>query len=330
METLRKLVFGIDTKKSNLDGSRDSFDKLNLHDIYKLAEPKIEEMCSKYNISNFSLPATRGYNSLVIFADYTNENQNYKLAIKISVISKKDIDTLDGIYKLVSDNGISPKIYFDYNIDYNSPNFMVKINVSERLISFSDFEWTSVEQIKKSIVTLIENTTKLHSLGFVHNDIKFENLGLDSEGNIYLFDFDNFTEINKTACSKRYSSSVCHPPDNLINAGLSHGLGNQMIDLFSICIIILGDIIGINSWHFDNEQLYEKRYQVTNYKRHKIHDSIQRRIYRVFKDLCLDHFWYSLINYCHLVFQKNHKIANKRAFTRRANKLIMRMKSDLE
>ena len=60
METLRGLVFGIDTKKSNLDGSKESFDNLNLHDIYKLAEPKIEEMSSKYNISNFSLPTTRG------------------------------------------------------------------------------------------------------------------------------------------------------------------------------------------------------------------------------------------------------------------------------
>lgn len=326
METLRGLVFGFDTKKSNLDGSRESFDKLNLHDIYKLAEPKIEEMCSKYGISNFSLPATMGYNSLVFFADC----QPYKLAIKICVISKKDVDTLDSIYKLASDNEISPKIYYDYTIDYGSKNFIVKINVSERIIPFSDFEWTSVEQIKKSIVTLIEKTTNLHSLGFVHNDIKYENLGLDSEGNIYLFDFDNFSEITRKSCSKRYSSSVCHPPDNLISASISHGLGNPIIDLFSICIIILGDIIGINSWQFDNEQLYEKRYQITHFKRHKVHDAIQRKMYRNLKDLCISQFWYSLINFFHVVFQKNQKITTKRAFVRRTRKLIMRMKTDLE
>ena len=43
MESLRRLVFDINTRKSNLDGSRESFDNLNLHDVYKLAEPKIEE-----------------------------------------------------------------------------------------------------------------------------------------------------------------------------------------------------------------------------------------------------------------------------------------------
>jgi predicted Ser/Thr protein kinase len=330
METLRTLVFGIDTKKSNLNGSRDSFDNLNLHDIYKLAEPKIEEMCLKYNISNFSLPTTRGYNSLVFFADSTIENHTYKLAVKICVISKKDVDTLDSIYMLASDNEISPKIYYDYTIDYGSQNFVVKINVSERVISFSDFEWTSIEQMKKSILTLIEKTTELHSLGFVHNDIKYENLGLDSDGNIYLFDFDNFTEITRKSCSKRYSSNVCHPPDNLISASISHGLGNRIIDLFSICTIILGEIIGINSWQFDNEQLCDKRYQITHFKRHKVYDVIQKRMFRIFKDLCISQFWYSLINFFHIVFQKNQKITTKRAFVRRTKKLIMRMKTDLE
>jgi len=326
MESLRRLVFDINTRKSNLDGSRESFDNLNLHDVYKLAEPKIEEMCSQYNITNFSLPTTMGYNSLVIFADC----QTYKLAIKICVIFKSEFETFDSIYKLVSDNEISPKIFYDYTIDYGSKNFVVKINVSERIIPFSDFEWTSVEQMKKSIVTLIEKTTKLHSLGFVHNDIKYENLGLDSEGNIYLFDFDNFSEITRKSCSKKYSSSVCHPPDNLISASISHCLGNQIIDLFSICIIILGDIIGINYWQFDNEQLNEKRYQVTHFKRHKTHDMMQRRMFRIFKELCISPFWYSLINFFHLVFQKNKKIANKHAFARRTRKLIMRMKTDLE
>jgi hypothetical protein len=100
--------------------------------------------------------------------------------------------------------------------------------------------------------------------------------------------------------------------------------------LFSICIIILGDIIGINYWQFDNEQLNEKCYQVTHFKRHKTHDMMQRRMFRIFKELCISPFWYSLINFFHLVFQKNKKIANKHAFARRTRKLIMRMKTDLE
>jgi len=329
MEILSQIISKIDTNKSNLDGSRNSFDNLTLHDVYKIAEPKIREMCLEYNITNFSLPKIMGYNSLVIFAESIIQNIIYKYAIKINVISKSDIENLDKIYELVSENNISPKIYYNYNIDYNSKNFIIKITVSERLILFSDFEWTSINQVKNSIITLIEKTIKLHSFDFVHNDIKYENLGLDLDGNIFLFDFDNFSKITKTSCLKIFSSSVCHPPNILIDTSISKGLGNQIIDLFSICIIILGDIIGLNIWHFDNEQLYEKNYQITNFKRYKIYQVLQKKIYRNFKDQCLSQFWFSLINFFHLIFQKNKKITNKQAFIRRAKKLIIRMKTDL-
>jgi serine/threonine protein kinase len=329
MEILSQIISKIDTNKSNLDGSRNSFDNLTLHDVYKIAEPKIREMCLEYNITNFSLPKIMGYNSLVIFAESIIQNIIYKYAIKINVISKSDIENLDKIYELVSENNISPKIYYNYNIDYNSKNFIIKITVSERLILFSDFEWTSINQVKNSIITLIEKTIKLHSLDFVHNDIKYENLGLDLDGNIFLFDFDNFSKITKTSCLKIFSSSVCHPPNILIDTSISNGLGNQIIDLFSICIIILGDIIGLNLWHFDNEQLYEKNYQIKNFKRYKIYQVLQKKIYRNFKDQCLSQFWFSLINFFHLIFQKNKKITNKQAFIRRAKKLIIRMKTDL-
>lgn len=329
METLRKLIPKINSIQTNINGSKEAFDNLTLYDIYKISEPKIKELCSKYNITNFTLPKISGYNSLVIFSDSIFENQIYKYAIKLYVISKSDIEDVDTIYKHVSDNNISPKIYYNYNIDYNSKKFFVKIIVSERLILFYDFEWMSLDKIKNSIITLIEKTIKLHSLGYVHNDIKYENLGLDYNGNIYLFDFDNFSEIDKSSCSKQFSSGICHPPDDLIYKSISNGLGNQIIDLFSICIIILGDIIGINFWYFNDKQLYEKNIQVTNFKRNKIHNVIQRKINQRYKNLCLSQFWFSLINFFHLVFQKNNKITNKRAFTRRAKKLIARMKTDL-
>jgi serine/threonine protein kinase len=330
METISELISNIDLKKTNIDGSRDSFDYLTIHDVYKIAGPKIEEMCLVYNMTNFSLPNISGYNSLVIYADSIIENKIYKYAIKIHIFEKNNIEILNTIYKLVSDNNISPKIYYDYIIDYNSKNYIVKINVSERLILFSDFEWKSEKQMKNSIITLIEKTIKLHSFGFVHNDIKYENIGLDYEGNSFLFDFDNFSEITKSSCVKKLSSSVCHPPENLVSSSILHGLGNSIIDLFSICCIILGDIIGIHAWHFDRAQLYEKDYQITNFKRHKIHDIIQRNIHHNYTDRCLSKFWFSLINFFHLVFQKNTKITNKKTFIRRAKKLIIRMKTDLK
>lgn len=325
METLKELIPKINSIKTNIDGSKKSYGNLNLLDLYNIAEPKIAEICSKYNITNFELPKISGYNSLVIYAD----NKQFKYAIKIFVISKNDIEDFDIIYKFISDNNISPKIYYDENIEINSRKYIVKITVTNRLILFSEFKWESLNKMKNSIMTLIEKTLKLHSLGYVHNDIKYENLGLDADGTIYLFDFDNFSEICKTSCSKVLSSVVCHPPDILVEASISNGLGNQIIDLFSICAIILGEIIGIHFWVFNNKQLYEKDFQISNFKRNSIHNVIQRKIYGKFKDLCLSKFWFSLINFLDLVFQKNPRIKNNRAFTSRAKKLVARIKSDL-
>jgi len=330
MDNLKLLVSRINTKKSNLDGSKEAFDNLTIHDVFDLSESKLTEISTNFSLSNFSLPHTMGYNSLVLYAESNSEEQNYRVAIKILIIGKNNLDILDSIHKMVSDNGISPKIFYDCNIDFNSKDFVIKLIMSERVILFDDYEWTSIKQMKKSILTLIEKTSLLHSMGYVHNDIKYENLGLNDEGDIYIFDYDNFTEISKSSCSKRYSSSVCHPLDILISSSIVRGLGNCIIDLFSIVTIIIGDIIGLNSWQFNNEQLYEKCFQVTNFKRYKIFDTIHRKIYRKFNDQCFTPFWYSLINFFHLVFQKNNKIETKRAFTRRTRKIITRMKSDLE
>ena len=53
METLREIISKIDTNKSNLTGSKESFDNLTIHDVYKIAETKIKEMCLEYNMNNF-------------------------------------------------------------------------------------------------------------------------------------------------------------------------------------------------------------------------------------------------------------------------------------
>ena len=325
METLKELIPKIKFIKTNIDGLTYFCDFLNLTDLYNIVETKIEEIYLQYNLTNFELPKINGYNSLVIYAD----NNKSKFAIKIFAISKNDIENFDTIYKLISENLISPKIYYDENIDINSKKYIVKITVTDRLILFSEFKWESLNKMKSSIMTLIEKTVKLHSLGYVHNDIKYENLGLDTNGNTYLFDFDNFSEISRTSCSKVLSSTVCYPPDILVDTSIEIGMGNQIIDLFSICAIILGDIIGINFWAFNNKQLREKDLQIRSFERKRIHDAIERKIYEKFNDFCLSKFWFSLVNFLELVFQKNQQIKNNRAFTRRAKKLIVRMISDL-
>jgi len=329
MEVLSDIISKYDLDKTNLDGDG-SLDNLTIYDVYKIAEPLIKELCQEYNLANFSLPKVGGFNSIVIYADGIVEDKINKYAIKIYIFEKNELEILNTMQKIVSDNNISPKLYNDYIIDYYSKNFIIKIIVSERVILLSEFEWISINQIKNTIITLIEKTVKLHSLGFVHNDIKCENIGVDIEGNAFLFDFDNFSKITKSSCLKIHSTSVCHPPNILINSSIKIGLGNSMIDLFSVCCVILGSILGIYSWHFTNLQLSEKDFQIKHFKRYKIHDVIQRKIHRKYNQLCLSQFWFSLINFFHLVFQKNTKITNKQAFIRRAKKLIIRMKTDLE
>lgn len=330
MQTLRQLVDRIDTNRSNLNGSCSSFDNLTIQDLFQCSEPKIYEIIERLNLYGFQIPEVMGNNSLVFYANSRMEDQDYKLAVKISVISKSDENIINSIHKMVSDNGISPKIFYDCVIDFDSRINIIKIIVSERVIPFSNFRWTSIIQKKKSIFSLIQKTLALHATGYVHNDLKYENLGLDEKGNIYIFDFDNFTEITKKSCSKKYSSSMCHPPDDLIGTSISRGLGNTIIDLFSIISIILGDIIGIRNWQFDNEQLFEKKYQISIFNRRKMHRLMQNIISKKYLTTCCSPFWYSLLNFIHLSLQKNSKIINKHAFNRRTRKLIMRMKTDLE
>ena len=95
MQTLKEIISEIKYIKTNIDGSSDSCDYLTLQKLYDIAEPKIGEICSNYNITNFELPKISGYNSLVIYAD----NNQSKFAIKIFVISKNDIENFDTIYK---------------------------------------------------------------------------------------------------------------------------------------------------------------------------------------------------------------------------------------
>jgi hypothetical protein len=85
MENLKKIISQIKYIQTNIDGSSDSCDYFTLQNLYNIAEPKLVELCSKYDITKFELPKISGYNSLVIYADSTN----HKFAIKIYVSHKK-------------------------------------------------------------------------------------------------------------------------------------------------------------------------------------------------------------------------------------------------
>ena len=101
----------------------DSFANLTLQNLYNISEPKLAELCSKYDITKFVLPKISGYNSLVFYAD----SKNHKFAIKIYVSHKKNLGMIDTINKHVSENLISPKIIIGMTCIFPNDGFVLNV-----------------------------------------------------------------------------------------------------------------------------------------------------------------------------------------------------------
>jgi hypothetical protein len=318
----------LNTINSNFDGTCENLEFLTLLDLYNRSRPALLSIGSKFSLGNFSLPTEMGANSLVIYSGATVRGKKKNIAIKISLgFTHSNSNNLDYVLKLASDFKISPKILHQELVEFGSPDAKIKIVLSTQIIPFSSFKWSSVNQIKQATVSLIEKTLLLHSWGYVHNDLKYENFGMDKNGTVYLFDFDNYSQIKKLKCPLNLSSSVCHPPPALMNDYLEKKLGNRIIDLFSIVSIILGDFYGIKFWQFSKEQFQEKTKAVSNFNRGKIYYWIQHNLAKKFKGYAHEKnpFWYALTNFVHLIL-KEVATRSRRNFIIRANRLVERMK----
>jgi len=53
MESLKKLIQELKYINTNIDCSCDVHDYFTLLDLYNIAEPRLEELCSKYDITMF-------------------------------------------------------------------------------------------------------------------------------------------------------------------------------------------------------------------------------------------------------------------------------------
>ena len=79
------------------------------------------------------------------------------------------------------------------------------------------------------------------------------NIGMKSNGETRLFDFDNHSNITKNKCETDLSSSICHPLLELRNAYIDKDMGNMIMDLFPLVSVSLGDFLDIKLWQFSNE-----------------------------------------------------------------------------
>jgi len=328
---LDNIIKNLDNYSSNLNGLDKNTDYLTLEKVYQMSKPMLLTIGNKYSLSHFSLPDVMGANSLVIFADILIDDKLHEVAIKIYVQPKCIKESIEHLQDLVSLHDISPKLYYKSSIEFGSIDNIITIVMNSKIIQFTLFNWTSPIQMKRAVVTLLEKTMKLHRLGFVHNDIKYENFGMDKHGTVFLYDFDNFDKVRNNSCSILLSSIVCHPPHQLRSDYINYGLGNRLVDLFSIISIILGDIFGIINWQFSREQFPKKNQAISTFNCRKIIYWIQ---YNLSKKFCgyvknKSPFWYALTNFINLILLKS-KITRHRTFFSRAQKLISRMKENID
>ncbi len=330
-QSLDEATKNLNTYISNLNYSDKYTGNLTLETVYKLAKPTLITIGSEYSLSNFRLPEEMGVNSIVLFADSLINGKSQEVAIKIFIQPKKFNRIMSRIRKLVSYNEISPTIIYDNIIDIGNKYIDLIIIMSLKVIPFTSFIWTSPTQMKRAVVSLIEKTMKLHTLGIIHNDLKYENFGLDQNGIVYLYDFDNCSEVENDSCFTYLSSSVCLPPPFLRLEYIRLGLRNRIIDLFSILSIILGNIFDITLWQFSCEEYLKKTEALSNFNRENILYSIHYNMTKKFTDYVeqKSSYWYSLTNFAHLIFLKS-KITKPRTFLRKAFKLIAIMKTNIE
>jgi len=327
---LDNLTNNLDTYSSNFDGTDDYLEYLTLQGLYKLSKSTLLSIGSRFNLTNFSLPDEMGNNSLVIYSNGEIDGQIKPISIKIYLIHEDAITESEHVQRLVSDMEISPKIIYHQLVNFSSSEFKIKIVLAQKIIPYPSFKWKSIRQLKLATVSLIEKTLKFHSLGFVHNDLKHENFGMDLDGNVYLYDFDNYGTIKNYKCSLSLSSSVCHPPPGIRFDYINQKLGNRIIDLFSIVSIILGDFYKVRFWQFSNEEFPKKNRAIQNFNRGKVYYWIQHNLTFIFRGHSAEKspFWYALTNFVHLII-KDFANRTHRSFFKRAMVLISRMKANI-
>lgn len=316
-----------------------NYDGIKAERIFDLAKPILIRFLHDHEISNVHLPNDDmiGSNSLVFLANLKNRSsmKENDVAIKIFMPMKnaKQLLSDELIYKM-SEQGICPNILLNQSADFGHSEFIISVLISTLVTPLEMYQFKSLDEVKFAIVSFIDIVQKLHKLGLVHLDIKRSNICVGMNGQIKLIDFDNCDVINTRNCFLTNSSLSCYPPIQMQKSFIRIGMGDMAIDWFSTIYIILGYVLNMGWWQFDDgiwdEEIEEYEYMRIDEKqcktlvlnRFKLYICIQQEMKKIFPSHLIhmrDPFWYKFCDIVFLVFKGHQKCTDAAEFNTNLN-----------
>ena len=330
--------------KTNFDGMH--YDGMSAQQVYEHCKPILSSYLQNYIVSDVRHPGKlAGGNSLVFLAHLKNKSTLFReecdVAIKLFIPMKSAKELLtDELLGKISEQGICPKILLNETNDFGNDTYIASVLISELVIPLELYQFKSLDEVKTAITSFVDIIYKLHKLGLVHLDIKRLNICVGKNGVIYLIDFDNCYRINTGSCDLDQSSSSCYPPIQMQKRFIRLKLGDMAIDWFSTIYSILGYILNMKWWQFDDgvydmdtdtyeyARMDEKQGKTLGLNRFKLYTHIQHEMGGLFPQNPIsmwDPFWTKFCDLVFLIFKGNRKCTNRTMFEEELEQLIQEL-----
>jgi serine/threonine protein kinase len=312
-------------ERTNYNGTH--YDGITADQVFDLAKPILRQFLHDYEISNIHLPndTVIGSNSLVFLMHLTNRSTGKEddIAIKIFMPMKDAKQLLSNkILEKISEQEICPKILLNQSADFGNERFLISVLITSLVTPLELYQFKSLDEVKCALVSFIDIVQKLHKLGLAHLDIKRANICVGMNGIIYLIDFDNCDMINPRNCDLTNSSQSCYPPMQMQESFIRLRMGDTSIDWFSTIYTILGYVLNMEWWKFDDgtydmdtdtyeyKRMDERQRKTLALNRYKLYVCIQHEMKILFPTQQIrmrDLFWSKFCDIVFLIFKGHQK-----------------------
>lgn len=131
-----------------------------------------------------------------LILELNNNYYFYKEALNDNY--RKCINNEIEAFRNIKSNNI-PKI-----VDYEKDKFCLTEFIDGKILKHVNF---TTDESLKIILKLLNILKRLEFFGYIHNDIKSNNIMIDKNNNIYLIDFSNFVKISTKGYYITYNSA---------------------------------------------------------------------------------------------------------------------------